>query len=207
LRRKNLITLLLAALVCLSFTHSARYHRVKFVYDGDTILIDTGEKVRYLGIDTPEIGHEGKKSQFMAFAARNFNRQLVGDALVRLEFDREKKDHYGRTLAYVFLENGEMVNAAMIRKGYAHVLLKWPNFKYRSLLLAYQREAMRKRIGIWRYKTKKPEPYYIGSSSSYRFHRPSCPFAKKIPPHHIVRFSTRYQAFWEGFSPCRECNP
>ncbi len=62
MKRKNLIIFLFIAIITLSFTHSP-YGLVKFVFDGDTILLDTDEKVRYLGIDAPEIGYEGEKSE------------------------------------------------------------------------------------------------------------------------------------------------
>jgi len=207
MKRKNLIILFFIALISLSSTISLSYHLVKRVYDGDTILIETGEKVRYLGIDAPEIGGQGEKSEFMAIASRDFNFQLVGNTRVRLEFDKEKRDRYGRILAYVYLENGDMVNALLVKRGFARVMIKRPNIKYFSLLLNDQREAMAKKNGIWRRDSKKLEKYYLGSSKSYRFHRPGCPFAKKILPHNFVSFKDSREAFWEGFSPCKQCRP
>ncbi len=190
----------------LSLTYPA-YDRVKFVYDGDTILLDRGRKVRYLGIDAPEIGHEGKEDEFMAIASRDFNLHLVGNTRVRLEFDRQKRDPHGRLLAYVFLENGDMVNALLVRRGFARVMVKRPNLKYFSLLLDDQRLAMAENLGIWSEDGVKMERYYLGSRKSYRFHRPGCAFASQIRPHNLVMFETRHQAFWEGFSPCKRCRP
>ncbi|MBW2204759.1 MAG: hypothetical protein JRF52_11875, partial [Deltaproteobacteria bacterium] len=66
---------------------SFAFHRVVSVYDGDTVLLKNGAKVRYLGINTPEIDHEGNKSEFMAHTAKDFNQKLANGALVRLEFD------------------------------------------------------------------------------------------------------------------------
>ncbi|RLF53489.1 MAG: hypothetical protein DRN37_11570 [Thermoplasmata archaeon] len=129
MRPLKIIFIIILASVCLSLTR-AGYHRVKFVYDGDTILLDNKEKVRYLGINSPEIDHKGGKSEFMAHAARNSNLEFVKGKRVSLEFDKEKKDRYGRLLAYVFLENGDMVNALLIRKGMAHVLLNKQGLKY-----------------------------------------------------------------------------
>jgi len=205
MKRKNLIFLFMA-FFGLSFTQSNR-HLVKYVYDGDTVLMDTQEKLRYLGIDAPEMGSRGKKNEFMAIESRDFNLRLVGQSWVKLEFDREKKDRHGRLLGYVFLENGDMVNALLVRKGLASVLIKRPNLKYLDLLIHNQRLAMEEKLGIWRKAIIKPENYYLGSSKSFRFHRPGCPFSRKILSHNLVRFKRYRDAFWEGFSPCKRCGP
>ncbi len=185
-----------------------RIAKVRFVYDGDTILLSGGERVRYLGINTPEIDPEGNRHEFMAIAARRFNIKLVKGKRVRLEFDRQRRDRYGRLLAYVYLmKTGEMVNALMLKNGMAYVLLKKPNLKYKELFLKYQREAMQKRIGIWSRPFKNEEKFYIGNKNSFRFHRPDCPFAKRINPAKRVMLKNCYEAFWKGYSPCKRCNP
>ena len=206
MNRKNLLPLLFTALLGLSLSHPT-HELVKFVYDGDTILLKTGEKVRYLAIDAPEIGYEGKKSEFMAGASREYNLRLVAKKRVSLEFDKEKRDRHGRLLAYVFLENGEMVNALMLRHGFARVMVKGPDLKYFSRLLSEQRHAMAEKRGIWSQDTANGERFYLGSSKSYRFHRPGCAFAEQIRPSHLVRFQNRQKAFWEGFNPCKRCSP
>ncbi|UCB48932.1 MAG: thermonuclease family protein [Deltaproteobacteria bacterium] len=206
MNRKNLLGILLIGFISLSFAHSA-YNKVQSVYDGDTILLETGEKVRYLGINAPEMDYEGKKSEFLAITSRDYNSRLVNKKRVRLEFDQEKRDHYGRLLAYVFLEGGDMVNALLLRQGFAHVMVKRPNLKYLSLLLDDQRMAMKARLGIWSQATGKMETYYLGNDGSYRFHRPACSFAAQIRPDNVLRFESRHKAFWEGFSPCKRCRP
>jgi len=203
MKRKRLAGVLLIALLTLS----AAKPYVKQVYDGDTLALSTGEHVRYVGVDAPEIDHQGGKSEFMAHEAREQNAKLVQGKPVRLEFDQERNDRHGRLLAYVFLENGDMVNEILVRKGFARVLPKPPNLKYFSLLLDSQRRAMAERVGIWKREPDQPEPYYIGNSDSYRLHRPSCPFGKTISSRHRVRFETDYKAYWEGYSPCRQCKP
>ena len=148
MKRKTLIATLIIAFFSLSFAASPCFV-IRYVYDGDTAVLATGEEVRYLGIDAPEIGHGGEKSDYMALESRNYNLNLVRNASVRLEFDEERKDRYGRLLAYVFLENGDMVNALMVRKGFAFVLLKKPNVKYFPHLLECQRQAITEKTGIW----------------------------------------------------------
>ena len=206
IRASKLFLLITLSVFCLSLTTTV-HRSVIFVYDGDTILLDGGDCVRYIGIDTPEIDHKNRKHEFMAQAARDFNIKLVKGARVRIEVDHEKKDQYGRCLAYVFLENGDMVNAILVRKGLAHVMLKATNIKYNAQFLGFQREAMKERLGIWGRSPATEEKYYLGNKNSYRFHRPNCPFGRKVSKNNIVRFQSRYEAFWEGYSPCKKCRP
>jgi micrococcal nuclease len=204
--RSGSLILLLAVAVSLCFT-PATFHRVTFVYDGDTIRLENGSRVRYLSVDSPEIDREHGNSHFMAEAARDFNRRLVDRSRVRLAFDREKRDHHGRLLAYVYLENGQMINLLLVQNGLAHVLLKRPNLKHKSLMIECQRKAMREKIGIWNRPLQGDEEYYIGNRRSYRFHRPTCPFGKGISPGNHIRFHTLRDAYWEGHSPCKRCLP
>ena len=203
MERKRVAGLLLIALLTLS---AARLY-VKQVYDGDTVALSSGEHVRYIGVDAPEIDHQGGKSDFLAHEARQINAKLVQGKPIRMEFDQERNDRHGRLLAYVFLENGTMVNELLVKRGFARVFPNPPNLKYFSLLLDSQRQAMVERVGIWQKEPKKPEPYYIGNSDSYRFHRPSCPLGRTVSGRHRVRFETAYKASWEGYSPCKRCKP
>jgi endonuclease YncB( thermonuclease family) len=183
------------------------YRSIRYVYDGDTILLEGGEKVRFLGIDAPEVGYDGKKCEFMARAARQFVRNVLRKSDVRLECDREKTDRHGRLLAYVFLENGDMINTMLVRKGLAHVMLRRPNLKYKAVLIQCQQKAIRDKLGIWGRPSGAEEKFYTGSRRSYRFHRPDCPFGKRISEKNRIRFHSRRDAFWAGFSPCDHCQP
>lgn len=131
--------------------HPARPRRavVERAVDGDTVVLVGGERVRYVGMDTPELHHPRKPVQPYAREAWMFNRDLVDGRRVRLEFDVEPKDRYGRTLAYVFLEDGTFVNAELVRQGYARILTIPPNVKYQDQFLALQREAQAARRGLW----------------------------------------------------------
>lgn len=206
MKNKKFILIVVLASLCLSLT-PLPYHEVTFVYDGDSILLESGERVRYLGIDTPEVDNEDGKMEFMAHEAREFNKKMLKGVHIRLEHDRKKRDRYGRLLAYVFLKNGTMLNELLVRKGLAHVMFKDKNDKYRDLLLRSQRLAMEKKLGIWGRTKKETEKVYLGNSKSFRFHRPGCSFGKKIPPQKVVRFKTRHDALWGGYSPCKHCRP
>lgn len=206
MRYKILIILVFMASSCVSNTNAPLYE-VKYVYDGDTILIDNNKKVRYLGIDAPEIGHHAEMSEFMAIQSKAYNLRLVSHGKIRLEFGPEHRDRYGRFLAFVYIESGEMVNGLLVKHGLAHVMVKSPKQKHFDLLLEYQRRAITERLGIWGRGPVAPEPFYIGNKESYRFHRPACPFGRKISPKNRIHFATYGAACWEGFSPCKKCKP
>jgi endonuclease YncB( thermonuclease family) len=206
MKRKSYLIIIIVSLITLGFAHPP-YHTVKHVIDGDTILLETGEHVRYLGMDAPEFGHDGEPNEFMAVESSQFNRASVSKRGVRLEFDQERIDHHGRLLAYVFLEDGDMVNVLLVRKGLARVLVVKPNLKYFQILLDSQRMAMSEKTGLWSKTTERPEPFYIGNKKSYRFHRPGCPFAKEIAPTNLIKFSDSFKAYREGFNRCRRCKP
>ena len=114
------------------------------------LMVD-GRRVRYLGIDAPEIANPSydKKAEPLGYEALGFNRRLVHRKRVRLELDVQSRDAYDRVLAYVFLPGKQMVNSLMLVNGYAFVLPHHPNSRYESELLAAQRTAMQARRGIW----------------------------------------------------------
>ena len=206
MKRKNIIIILFIAFIGLSFAHPSSF-RVKYIFDGDTILLETGQHVRYIGIDAPEMGRDGRKDEFLARESMDFNRSLVRGRRVTLDFDLEKQDHYGRLLAYVFTEKGDMVNALLVRKGLARVMVTGSNHKYFTLLRDHQRLAISEKLGLWSRAPQGVEPYYLGNRHSHRFHRPSCPLAGELSGHRLIRFEKSQAAYWEGFSPCRRCRP
>jgi micrococcal nuclease len=118
------------------------------VIDGDTIVLVNGEKIRYLGIDTPETRFSPRGPQYYADEATAANRRLVEGKNVRLEFDVERRDIYGRLLAYVFVDT-IFVNAELVRGGYAKTLFFRPNNRYRALLSKLERESREAGLGMW----------------------------------------------------------
>lgn len=134
------------------------------VIDGDTVELENKERVRFIGIDTPEIWESDKLERDikrtkkdketiirMGKAASLFTKSLVGGKRVRLEFDVEKKDRYGRLLAYVYLPDGKMLNAELLREGYAQIYTFPPNVKYIEMFRKLQEEAREQNRGLWAY--------------------------------------------------------
>jgi micrococcal nuclease len=180
------------------------WYAVKWVNDGDTIVLTNDLRVRYIGIDAPEIGHAHQAAEPFGYAARSFNAELVASKKIRLEFDEERHDSYGRLLAYIFLADGTFVNALLLQSGLAYCLYRRPNAKYSALLLKSQQQAMQAKTGIWQSWKNKSENL-IGNRSSRRFHLANCPFAKTIAPGNRIIFSTKWNAFWSGYAPAKEC--
>ena len=138
--------------------------KVERVVDGDTLLLTNGEKVRLIGIDAPESkpnpraekqaameGKDLKNIILMGEEATKFVRSFVkpGDE-VRIEFDVEKRDRYGRLLGYIYLPDGRMINEEIVRAGYASLLTHPPNVKYQNRFLRAYKEARENRRGLWR---------------------------------------------------------
>ena len=203
---------IILTIICLLFiffpqTSSAdTWNQVKWVVDGDTVVLVDGQKVRYIGINAPELAHENHDAEPYAQASKRFNALLVNRRKVRLEFDRERFDRYQRLLAYVFLKNGNFVNAEILSNGYAYLLKIRPNLKYNSILLKSQRSAMSAKRGIWQ-NWKEKKGLVIGNKNSHRFHLPTCPFGKRIKPKNRVVFRKKWDAYWEGYAPAKRCMP
>lgn len=125
------------------------------VIDGDTIEVDRrrgAEKVRYIGVDTPETVNPGSPVEWMGPEASAANRALVDGREVVLERDVSETDRYGRLLRYVWLHEGAawtLVNLALVSAGYAAVVTYPPDVRYVDLYLAAQREAREAGRGLW----------------------------------------------------------
>lgn len=124
------------------------YEVVK-VIDGDTIRVAGLGRVRYTGIDTPEIKHPGRgEAEPYGYEAMEANRKLVEGKKVKLELDTGKRDRYGRILAYVY-SGSVFVNAYLVEAGYAHAVRIKPNVRYWDLLSGLEKEASKARRGLW----------------------------------------------------------
>jgi micrococcal nuclease len=122
------------------------------VIDGDTIhvrLADRIEKVRYIGMNAPELYHPTLGEQPGGREAAQANRKLVEGQTVRLELDVQERDRYGRLLAYVYI-GATMVNAELVAQGYAQVMTIPPNVKHQDLFLKLQRQARALQLGLWK---------------------------------------------------------
>lgn len=125
--------------------------RVVRIVDGDTIHVRVGsrvEKVRYIGVNTPEVHHPQRGEEPGGREAAAINRSLVEARDVRLETDVQTRDRHGRLLAYVWVGD-TMINAELVRRGYAQVMTVPPNVRHQRLFLGLQREARDAGRGLW----------------------------------------------------------
>jgi len=131
--------------------------------DGDTLVLENKERVRLIGIDTPEMhesnklyrdaqrsGQEVEVIKQLGRQSYEFTKKLVEGKRVRLEFDVDRYDKYKRILAYVYLEDGTFVNAKIVEEGYASLMTYPPNVKYADLFLKLYRQARQNQRGLWR---------------------------------------------------------
>jgi micrococcal nuclease len=123
------------------------------VIDGDTIeirpAIDGAEDVRLIGVDTPETAGSPRGAQPYGEEASEFTEERLEGRRVTLRFDVEKKDQYGRLLAYVYLPDGMMFNETLLREGYAQVATFPPNVRHLGSFETAQRAAREADRGIW----------------------------------------------------------
>lgn len=120
------------------------YAKVTKVIDGDTITIDTGQKIRYIGINTPEI----ETSECYATEASKINSNLVLGKTVKLEKDVSEVDKYGRLLRYVYLDN-QMINDELVKDGFAKIETVPPDVKFKGQFIKSEKYAKENNRGIW----------------------------------------------------------
>lgn len=122
--------------------------KVKKVIDGDTIELENGQKVRYIGIDAPETDHPSKPVQCFGKEASAKNRELVEGKTVELEKDVSETDQYARLLRYVWLGD-ILVNEYLVKEGYAQSSSYPPDIKYQDRFIEAQRQARKEQKGLW----------------------------------------------------------
>ncbi len=132
---------------------------ITYVIDGDTVILKDDRHVRLIGINTPEIGRNGKPSEQGADAARKYLLSLLQENNeVFLKFDIQRFDRYNRTLAHLFLPDGKNIQAGLLAEGLATPLTIPPNLKYLDCYLHHSNQAMISQRGLWELDQYKPLP-------------------------------------------------
>lgn len=200
------VTYLIFLIILFSPAHILAMDRqyVKRVVDGDTLLLDNNRFVRYIGINTPEVQHGNEHAEPFGIEAKNYNARLVGNREIYLVYDQEKQDRHGRELAYVYTRDNIFINQMMLELGLAYCLFKSPNLRFHDLFLATQRLAMQKQEGMW-YGWGAQSLKLLANKRSRRFHRKTCPFGAQTKKSNRIFFSSPWEAFWEGYAPCKKC--
>lgn len=134
---------------------SGQLYKVSRVIDGDTIVLENKQTVRYIGVDAPELHHPKKPVQCFASASAEFNKNLVEGKSVKLEKDVSETDRYKRLLRYVYVSNESspsaevFVNLKLVQEGYAYAATFPPDVKYAEVFHQAQQEAMKNNKGLW----------------------------------------------------------
>jgi micrococcal nuclease len=192
------IALVLAGVLLNPVAASAQL--VQRVIDGDTVAVQGIGTVRLIGVDAPETSQESGA----------FLRGLTINKVVRLEYDGQKTDSYGRTLAYLHLAGGTFVNAEIVKQGYAHAYTEFP-FRYLEQFRAYEREAQAAARGLWASSSAlsvAPPAAQPGATTTVyvtrtgeKYHRAGCrSLARSQIPMQLADAAARY-------GPCAICKP
>lgn len=125
------------------------FYKVKIVYDGDTVVLEDGRKIRFLGINTPEVQHRDKPADAGGDEAKRWLTDKLKNAKVRLEVGVEETDKYDRILAHLFTEQKEHINLQLVAAGLASVSIYPPELLYVDELVKAQDQAEQAKLGIW----------------------------------------------------------
>ena len=177
--------------------------------DGDTLVLDTGQRVRLAGVDTPEKGSKDTPPQYYAREAARFTCERTRKQRVKvIPLPGASRDRYQRLVAEIILPDGRSLNEQLLQQGmasfYAHKNL--PSQLVRRLTAA-QKDALDKRAGCWGFILTRPQAQepYIGNRNSKRFFSKACLRTANISKKNQIRFSDLEEAFRSGYAPARPC--
>ena len=181
---------------------------VKRVVDGDTLIIDDGAdtRVRLIGVDTPETVKPRGRVEPWGKEASDFSKKALTEKAVFLEYDEEKEDRYGRTLAYIWTEDPRisdkpkeeiLFNYQLVASGYARERAYEPNTKYQALLHKGEIVAMDHVRGIWAVEGK--EGPAKGNKKSKIYHLPTDKSYDRVSPQNAVYFENAMEAERAGY--------
>ena len=177
------------------------------VVDGDTIYLDNGKKVRFVGVNTPERGAEGY------ITSKNFVQKLCLNKEVGIDIDdRKHNDKYGRTLAVVIVD-GKNVNEMLLKEGLAEIMYMPPSEFYpydwagSDTHVADTHSSSSSSPASDTSSSSSGSGSYVGNSNSGKFHVAGCGSVSKMSEKNKVFFSSRDEAINQGYQPCKICNP
>ena len=174
------------------------------VVDGDTIYLNNGEKIRFVGVNTPEKGVDGY------LTSKNFVQKLCLGKTVGIDVDNSKHtDKYGRTLGVVIID-GKNVNEMLLKEGLAEVMYIPPSEFYPydwTDNSTHIPDSYTTYSNSQSQSNSDSSGSYIGNSNTGKFHELSCIWGQKISASNKVTFSSRSDAINQGYQPCKICNP
>lgn len=173
---------------------------VQKVTSGDGLTLADGRRVRLIGISAPD------KATPLSAQATELLARLVEGKLVTLEWDQERSDQYGRSLAWVHA--GDLfVNGELVRQGLAYCTAWEPNLGHFDELIGLQKEARGARSGVWSLPAPPPADRYVGVRGQHRFHRPDCKQLERVEAARRFELPSREAALDQGEAACTQCQP
>ncbi len=146
--------------------------QINYVIDGDTVILTDKRHIRLIGINTPEIHHDGSPPEPGAIKARAQLIELLGsNKHISLKYDKERKDRHGRTLAHLFLPNGKNIQAGLLEMGLAMPLNIPPNLLFLDCYSKVSNLARKDKIGLWALAHYRPRntDELSGSDTGFRY--------------------------------------
>lgn len=179
---------------------------VKYVIDGDTLDTEDGERIRFLGLDTPEIkkrADDPPDEPWGRDAANFVHLFLPAGTEIGLAFEPAAREGaYGRTLAYILVD-GELLNSILLKEGYAEYADYGMEMRHGEYLKRMEGQARVYGKGIWEGQGQLPTPkYYVASKNGSQYHDPDSDLAPRISPRNLVRL-TEESAQRVGLEPGR----
>lgn len=177
------------------------------VVDGDTIYLDNGKKIRFVGVNTPERGVEGY------ITSKNFVQKLCLNKKVGIDIDdRKHNDKYGRTLAVVIVD-GKNVNEMLLKEGLAEIMYMPPSEFYpydwagSNTHVADTHSSSSTSASSQTSSGSSDSGSYVANANTGKFHVSGCDSVSKMSEKNKVFFSSRDEAVNQGYVPCKRCNP
>ncbi len=208
--------LLVLALLVFSAASPADTHRCEWVYDGDTIRLESGERVRLLGVDAPEVHHPERGEEPFGREAMGLAISLVSARTVELQYhdgdsiDGAQRDKYQRVLAYVWVDRLDglgrrepvCLNLELLRQGLARATRAWAHPLYDDYVKAEQ-VARDQGVGLWAGWPSRSADKVLVTTKGSRYHRRGCPHIKGRKTSTLSLASAEKR----GCTPCRTCRP
>ena len=142
------VLMVICIMVLYHWAKALDLHDVHRVYDGDTIELDDGRKIRLIGVDAPEVASPYSREEPFGKQSKHYLEKLLLGEKVYIKIGSAQFDKYGRTLAYVYADD-VLVNGRIIKDGWARAYLRF-DYQYKDLFVAYEKEAKARGLGMWR---------------------------------------------------------
>ena len=202
-----------------STTHNCSAHHYQetvtadYVYDGDTIHLHDGRKLRLIGINTPEHGKKGKEDEPFYRAAKIQLQHIINNThgKLKLVYGEEKHDHYHRLLANIFTPEGVNISAALLRKGLGYSIAIPPNIKFLECYRDAERQAKNLKKGLWNHPFGQPIDVAVLKKSTSGFHQvigtverigeSRSSFWLNLSPTFALRIAKKDLAYFDNYTP------